>query len=95
MRGSIQAGNKLFPKRNRPDTRAFYAALHRKPTGRTEVKSLFKLVIESFINAQARRARATLVQTLDERTLRDIGLETEANQARDRSRYGFLRFGMY
>ena len=59
------------------------------------MKSLFKLVIESFINAQARRARATLVQTLDERTLRDIGLETEANQARDRSRYGFLRFGMY
>jgi hypothetical protein len=35
------------------------------------------------------------MQTLDERTLRDIGLETEANQARDRSRYGFLRFGMY
>jgi hypothetical protein len=59
------------------------------------MKSFFKLAIEALSNAQARRARARLMQTLDERTLRDIGLETEANQARDRSRYGFLRFGMY
>ena len=59
------------------------------------MKSLFKLAVESFASVQARRARARLMQTLDERTLRDIGLETEANQARDRARYGFLRFGMY
>jgi uncharacterized protein YjiS (DUF1127 family) len=59
------------------------------------MKRIFKLAIESFINAQAQRARAALVQSLDERTLRDIGLETEANQARDRLRYGYLRFGMY
>ena len=59
------------------------------------MKSLFKVVIESFATAQARRARAQLMQTLDERTLRDIGLEQEANRARDRARHGFLRFGMY
>ena len=59
------------------------------------MKSLFKLAIESFAAAQERRARARLLTQLDERTLRDIGLEQEANRARERSRHGYLRFGMY
>jgi hypothetical protein len=58
------------------------------------MKTFFRL-IEAFAVAQERRARARLISTLDERTLRDIGLEHEANRARDRVRYGFMRFGMY
>jgi hypothetical protein len=54
----------------------------------------FKL-IEAFAAAQERRARARLISLLDERTLRDIGLEHEANRARERTRYGFTRFGAY
>jgi hypothetical protein len=57
--------------------------------------SLFKLAIELFSAAREKRARARLLMQLDERTLRDIGLEQEANRARDRARHGFLRFGMY
>ena len=56
---------------------------------------MFKQAIEAFAAARERRARARMIQSLDERTLRDIGLEIEANRARDRSRYGFMRFGMY
>ena len=59
------------------------------------MQSLFKLAIELFAAAQKRRAHARLLSQLDERTLRDIGLEQEANRARDRARHGFLRFGMY
>lgn len=59
------------------------------------MKSLFKLAIESFAAVQEKRARARLLTQLDERTLRDIGLEQEANRARERSRHGYLRFGMY
>lgn len=56
---------------------------------------LFKLAIELVSAAREKRARAHLLMQLDERTLRDIGLEQEANRARDRARHGFLRFGMY
>jgi hypothetical protein len=59
------------------------------------MKSLFKLAIESFAAMQEKRARARLLTQLDERTLRDIGLEQEANRARERSRHGYLRFGIY
>jgi uncharacterized protein YjiS (DUF1127 family) len=59
------------------------------------MKSLFKLAIESFAALQEKRARARLLTQLDERTLRDIGLEPEANRARERSRHGLVRFGMY
>jgi uncharacterized protein YjiS (DUF1127 family) len=59
------------------------------------MKSLFKLAIESFAAVREKRARARLLTQLDERTLRDIGLEQEANRARERSRHGYLRFGMY
>lgn len=57
--------------------------------------SLFKVAIELFAAAQEKRVRANLLTQLDERTLRDIGLEQEANRARERSRHGYLRFGMY
>lgn len=59
------------------------------------MQSLFKAAIEMFAAALEKRARAHLLMQLDERTLRDIGLEQEANRARDRARHGFLRFGMY
>ena len=58
------------------------------------METFFKL-IEAFTAAQERRARARLISVLDERTLRDIGLEHEANRARERTRFGFTRFGMY
>lgn len=59
------------------------------------MKRIFSLAIEAISAAQQRRARARLIQELDERTLRDIGLEHEANRARSRSRQAYLRFGMY
>jgi uncharacterized protein YjiS (DUF1127 family) len=59
------------------------------------VKRIFSLVIDAIATTQQRRARARLVEQLDERMLRDIGLEHEANRARAKSRHGYLRFGMY
>ena len=59
------------------------------------MQSLFKVAVELFAAAQEKRVRARLLTQLDERTLRDIGLEQEANRARERSRHGFMRFGMY
>jgi hypothetical protein len=40
------------------------------------------------------RARARLIEQLDERTLRDIGMDIEANHARERNRLA-MRFGGY
>ena len=59
------------------------------------MRTLFKTVIEAFAAARQKRARVRLLEHLDERTLRDIGLEHEANRARARSRAAFMRFGMY
>ena len=56
---------------------------------------VLNLVVEAFVAAQKRRAQASMLSQLDERTLRDIGLEFEANSARERSRRLDLRFGMY
>jgi uncharacterized protein YjiS (DUF1127 family) len=57
------------------------------------VKSFFKSAIEAIAAAHERRSRERLLAQLDERTLRDIGLEREANQVRERRLN--LRFGMY
>jgi uncharacterized protein YjiS (DUF1127 family) len=54
----------------------------------------FKLAIDAFAASRQKRARNRLLDQLDERTLRDIGLEHEANRARERSRQ-YLRFGVY
>jgi uncharacterized protein YjiS (DUF1127 family) len=56
---------------------------------------IFRIAYEALISAQEQRTRTRLAQELDERTLRDIGLEHEANRARARSRQTYLRFGMY
>ena len=59
------------------------------------MRSFFKRAIDALAAAQDRRVRSRLISSLDERTLRDIGLEHEANRARDRTRYAFTRFGVY
>ena len=59
------------------------------------MRTLFKIAIEAFASARQKRVRVRLLEELDERTLRDIGLEHEANRARARSRAAFMRFGMY
>ena len=46
------------------------------------MQSLFKIAVELFAAAQEKRVRARLLTQLDERTLRDIGLEQEANRAK-------------
>ena len=56
---------------------------------------VLNLVVEAFVAAQKRRAQAGMLSQLDERTLRDIGLELEANRARARSRRLDLRFSTY
>ena len=59
------------------------------------MKRFITLAVEAFAATQQRRVRARLLEQLDERTLRDIGLEHEANRARVRSRQLFMRFGTY
>jgi hypothetical protein len=56
---------------------------------------ILNVVLDAFAEARRKRAQARLLQHLDERTLRDIGLEFEANHARARARRIDLRFGMY
>jgi len=59
------------------------------------MRSLLKIAIDALAAARQKRARTRLLEQLDERTLRDIGLEHEANRARTRSRQAYMRFGMY
>ena len=59
------------------------------------MKSIIRMAIDAFAAVRERSARARLIEQLDERTLRDIGLESEANRARARSRHVYLRFGLY
>ena len=56
---------------------------------------ILNLVFDAFAAAQKKRAQARMLNQLDERTLRDIGMEFEANKARERSRRIDLRFGTY
>jgi Domain of unknown function (DUF1127) len=56
---------------------------------------ILNVVFDAFAEARRKRAQARLLRHLDERTLRDIGLEFEANHARDRARRIDVRFGMY
>jgi len=56
---------------------------------------ILNLVFDAIANAQNKRAQSRLMHHLDERTLRDIGMEFEANKARERSRRIDLRFGTY
>jgi hypothetical protein len=56
---------------------------------------MFRLAFEALAEARQRRTRVRLLSQLDERTLRDVGLEHEANRARARSRQLSMRFGMY
>jgi hypothetical protein len=51
-------------------------------------------VFEALAAMQQKRAQARMLSQLDERTLRDIGMEIEANNARQRRRIE-LRFGTY
>jgi uncharacterized protein YjiS (DUF1127 family) len=56
---------------------------------------ILNLVFDAFAAAQKKRAQARMLNQLDERTLRDIGLEFEANSARERTRRLDMRFGTY
>ena len=58
------------------------------------MKRFFRLAIEAFAGVRLQRARARMVEQLDERTLRDIGMDLEANRARERNRLA-MRFGGY
>ncbi|HEX7217837.1 MAG TPA: hypothetical protein VF280_01330 [Burkholderiales bacterium] len=58
------------------------------------MKRIFTSVLETLSAIREARVRQRLVDELDERTLRDIGLDHEANRARERSRIA-LRFGAY
>jgi len=58
------------------------------------VKRMFRLAVDAFMAVRLQRARAQLIQQLDERTLRDIGMDLEANRARERNRLA-MRFGGY
>jgi hypothetical protein len=59
------------------------------------VKKILTLVFEAISHAREKRVRDRLIAQLDERTLRDIGLEHEANHRRERSRRAYMSFGAY
>ena len=56
---------------------------------------ILSLLFDAIASAQHKRAQARVLTQLDERTLRDIGLEFEANSARQRAKRLDLRFSMY
>jgi hypothetical protein len=56
-----------------------------------DMKTIMQKVIQALIAARHNAA----LEHLDERTLRDIGLDTYANIARDRARLAAARLGMY
>jgi hypothetical protein len=58
------------------------------------MRSFLKLALDAIASVGQKRARGRLLDQLDERTLRDIGLEHEANRARERRRLA-MHFGMY
>jgi hypothetical protein len=58
------------------------------------MKRIVTTVVETFLAIREARARQRLIDELDERTLRDIGLDHEANRVRERTRLS-LRFGAY
>ena len=58
------------------------------------MKRILTTVVETFFAIREARARQRLIDELDERTLRDIGLDHEANRVRERSRSA-LRLGAY
>lgn len=58
------------------------------------MKRIFRLAVDAFVAVRLERARARLIEQLDERTLRDIGMDFEANRARERNRLA-MRFGGY
>ena len=58
------------------------------------MKQILSTVVEAFYAIREARARQRLIDELDERTLRDIGLDHEANRVRERTRIA-LRFGAY
>ena len=53
---------------------------------------IFRLAYDAVVSMRQKRALDRVLRNLDERTLRDIGLESEANRARDRARFA-VRFG--
>ena len=58
------------------------------------MRQILSTVVEAFYAIREARARQRLIDELDERTLRDIGLDHEANRVRERTRIA-LRFGAY
>jgi len=89
----------------KPETNCFRIEIAAIPAGPTlppiaiharekHMKRIFRLAWDAFAAARLKRARARMIEQLDERTLRDVGFEFEANRARERSRVA-LRFGAY
>ena len=56
---------------------------------------ILNLLFDAIADARKKRVQARLLNQLDERTLRDIGMEFEANSARERSRRLDVRFSLY
>jgi hypothetical protein len=59
------------------------------------MKTVFKRVLDALMAAQQARARKLGFEQLDAHTLRDIGLEHEADRARRRALRERLQFSVY
>ena len=56
---------------------------------------ILERLYDAIVATQKKRAQVRLLNQLDERTLRDIGMDFEANSARERSRRLDMRFSSY
>ena len=59
------------------------------------MKSFFKRLLAALAQAQQERARRAAFEQLDAHTLRDIGLEHEAERAQRRALRERLQFSIY
>ena len=59
------------------------------------MKSFFQRLLEALATAQQERARRAAFDQLDAHTLRDIGLEHEAERVRRRTARERLQFSVY
>ena len=58
------------------------------------MRTIFEMAWRAFRDARQRHADAQALERLDERALRDIGFETEANYRRDSMQRAAGRFWM-
>lgn len=56
---------------------------------------ILRIAYDAYVGAQHKRAQERMLAELDERTLRDIGMDVEANRRRELVHAARARFALY